>query len=171
VPEDRLGTGLAGGLNLEDNFILRDYWRTEYGLGPFIKRKLAARKLASAIADYSIAAGNFYAPARLLSGGNLQKLLIARELDNEPGFLVVANPTRGLDVGASAYVHNRLRQARDKGAGIFLILEDLDEAFLLSDRLLVIYNGRLTGEVAPVRTPENLSRIGLLMSGAGESAA
>ncbi|NWJ48238.1 MAG: ABC transporter ATP-binding protein [Chloroflexi bacterium] len=171
VPEDRLGVGLAPGLNLEDNFILRDYWRREYGFGFFVKRRAANRQMSGAISQYSISAGDPFAPSRLLSGGNLQKLLLARELAANPRILVVANPTRGLDVGASAYVHNRLRQARNAGAGVLLILEDLDEALLLSDRLLVMYDGCLVGEVAPVRTPDNLSRIGLLMAGAkGEVA-
>jgi len=169
VPEDRLGLGLAAGLNLEDNFILRDYWRKEQSFGPFIRREVAGQGLAKAIKQYSIAVGDPYAPARLLSGGNLQKLLLARELATRPKLIIVANPTRGLDVGASAYVHSKLREAQGQGAAIFLIVEDLDEALLLSDRLLVIYEGQITGEVPPLRNPQNLEHIGLLMAGAGRS--
>ncbi len=166
VPEDRLGLGLAPGLNLEDNFILRDYWRKDYSSGPFLRPNIAGQRVAEAIEDYSIAVGDAYAPARLLSGGNLQKLLLARELATNPKLLIVANPTRGLDVGASAYVHRKLLDVRENGAGVLLIVEDLDEALLLCDRLLVMYEGRLTGEVPPLRTPQNLERIGLMMAGA-----
>ncbi len=169
VPEDRLGVGLAAGLDLEDNMILRDYWSKELSAGPFVQRDRAGQRLATAIEQYSIAVGDPYAPARLLSGGNLQKLLLARELVTNPKLLIVANPTRGLDIGASAYVHSKLREARAGGAAIFMIVEDLDEALLLSDRLLVIYEGQLTGEIPPVRSPQNLERIGLLMAGARRS--
>lgn len=170
VPEDRLGVGSAAGLNLEDNFILRDYWRSDYSAGPFLRRKAARQGLGEAISSYSIAVGDAYAPARLLSGGNLQKLLLARELNSRPHLLIVANPTRGLDINASAYVHNRLRQARDAGAAVLLILEDLDEAFLLCEQLLVMYEGRLMGKLPPVRTAANLENIGLLMAGSNLAA-
>ncbi len=171
VPEDRLGVGSAAGLNLEDNFLLRDYWRSEYSAGPFLRRKPARQGLGEAIGQYSIAVGDVYAPARLLSGGNLQKLLLARELRSQPKLLIVANPTRGLDINASAYVHNKLRQVRDQGAAVLLILEDLDEAFLLCDQLLVLYEGRLMGKLRPSRTAANLENISLLMAGSGLSPA
>jgi simple sugar transport system ATP-binding protein len=169
VPEDRLGVGTAAGLNLEDNFLLRDYWRAEYSAGPFLRRKPVRQGLAQAIRQYSIAAGDVYAPVRLLSGGNLQKLLLARELNSQPKLLIVANPTRGLDINASAYVHHKLRQVRDQGGAVLLILEDLDEAFLLCDQLLVIYEGRLMGKLPPTRTAANLENIGLWMAGSGLS--
>ncbi|MBN9388595.1 MAG: ABC transporter ATP-binding protein [Chloroflexi bacterium] len=170
VPEDRLGVGSAAGLNLEDNFLLRDYWRPEYSAGPFLRRKAVREGLGAAIGQYSIAVGDAYAPARLLSGGNLQKLLLARELNSQPKLLIVANPTRGLDINASAYVHNKLRQARDQGAAVLLILEDLDEAFLLCDQLLVMYEGRIMGKLPPVRSAANLENIGLLMAGSSLAA-
>lgn len=165
VPEDRLALGSAPGLNLEDNYLLQHYWRPNMRRGPFIRREVANSALAQAISQYEIKVGDPFAPARLLSGGNLQKLLLARELASNPDLLIVANPTRGLDIGASAYVHDRLREARDKGAAVLLILEDLDEALTLADRLLVMYEGRITGERPPERTAENLQQIGLLMAG------
>ena len=170
VPEDRLGVGSAAGLNLEDNFLLRDYWRPEYSAGPFLRRKAVREGLSAAIGQYSIAVGDAYAPARLLSGGNLQKLLLARELNSQPKLLIVANPTRGLDINASAYVHNKLRQVRDQGAAVLLILEDLDEAFLLCDQLLVMYEGRIMGKLPPERSAANLENIGLLMAGSSLAA-
>ena len=166
VPEDRLGVGLAPGLDLEDNYLLREYWRPRMRQGPFLRRQRAGEDLALAIRQYDIRVGDPYAPARLMSGGNLQKLLLARELASNPKLLIVANPTRGLDIGASAYVHSRLREARANGAAVLLILEDLDEALALSDRLLVMYEGRIMGECPAERSPENLQRIGLMMAGA-----
>ncbi len=172
VPEDRLGVGLAPGLDLEDNYLLREYWRPRMHSGPFLRRQAAGEELAAAIAQYDIKVGDPYAPARLMSGGNLQKLLLARELASNPQLLIVANPTRGLDIGASAYVHARLREARDRGAAVLLILEDLDEALSLADRLLVMYEGRIMGECQPERSSQNLQQIGLMMAGAnpGNSA-
>jgi simple sugar transport system ATP-binding protein len=82
----------------------------------------------------------------------------------------VANPTRGLDIGASAYVHTQLRKVRERGAVVLLILEDLDEALALADRLLVMYEGRIMGECLPERSPDNLQRIGLMMAGANAYA-
>ena len=165
VPEDRLGLGLAPGLDLEDNYLLREYWRSRLRRGPFLRRSVARHELGGAIAQYDIHVGDPFAPARLMSGGNQQKLLLARELADQPNLLIVANPTRGLDIGASAYVHGRLRQARDGGAAVLLVLEDLDEALSLADRLLVIYEGRIMGELPPARTADNLQQIGLWMAG------
>ncbi len=170
VPEDRLGVGLAPGLDLEDNYLLREYWRPKMRRGPFLRRSLASADLATAISQYDIKVGDPYAPARLMSGGNLQKLLLARELAANPRLLIVANPTRGLDIGASAYVHAQLRKVRERGAAVLLILEDLDEALALADRLLVMYEGRIMGECPPERSPDNLQRIGLMMAGAVEEA-
>ncbi len=165
VPEDRLSMGLAPGLDLEDNYLLREYWRPRYRRGPFVRRNVARQDLGAAIRQYDIAVGDPFAPARLLSGGNLQKLMLARELSAGPQLLIVANPTRGLDIGASAYVHQQLRAVRDRGAALLLVLEDLDEALSLADRLLVMYEGRLMGELPPLRTDDNLQKIGLLMAG------
>ncbi len=166
VPEDRLGMGLVAGLDLEDNYLLRKYWEPQMRRGPFLRRKQAGVDLAAAITHYEIKVGDAYAPARLMSGGNLQKLLLARELASQPRVLIVANPTRGLDIGASAYVHERLREACQRGAAVLLILEDLDEALALASRLLVMYEGRIVGECLPVRSNENLQKIGLWMAGA-----
>ena len=101
---------------------------------------------------------------RVLSGGNLQKVILARELlGNPPRVLVIHQPTRGLDIGASEYVRRRLVAERDRGAGVLLISEDLDEIFNLSDRVIVIYEGAIIGEVDPADA--NYGEIGLLMAG------
>ena len=108
-------------------------------------------------------------PIRLLSGGNLQKALIAREVETDPKVLILRSPTRGLDVGATAAVRNLVLAERDRGVAVLLISEDLDELLALSDRLLVIFEGEIVGEMpADEATPE---RLGLLMSGQTEEAS
>ncbi|UCB48947.1 MAG: heme ABC transporter ATP-binding protein, partial [Deltaproteobacteria bacterium] len=101
-----------------------------------------------------------------LSGGNLQKVMLARELAGRPAFVVASQPTRGLDVGAMEYIHQRILQERERGAGILLISEDLDEIFALSDRITVLYEGALMGEV-PLEVASR-EHIGLWMSGVTE---
>jgi simple sugar transport system ATP-binding protein len=118
-----------------------------------------ARRL---IAEFDIRADP-QAAAGSLSGGNLQKVLLARALSRGPRALVAAQPTRGLDVGACAYVHARLRELRDGGGGVLLVSEDLDELLALADRIVVLYAGRIIGELPrPAATPRAL---GLLMTG------
>jgi simple sugar transport system ATP-binding protein len=109
--------------------------------------------------------GSVEAPVRLLSGGNLQKLLLAREIGSNPQALIVANPTRGLDIGATEYVRFRMLEQRQQGTAILLITEDLDEALALGDRLVVIYDGTITGEISGSRVRTSLEQIGLWMTG------
>ena len=115
------------------------------------------------ISAYGIKTAGREAVTKSLSGGNLQKVMLARELAGQPAAVVAAQPTRGLDVGAMEYIHQRIIQERDRGAGILLISEDLDEVFNLSDRIVVLYEGELMG----VASGETASReqIGLWMSG------
>ena len=100
-----------------------------------------------------------------LSGGNIQKLVLARELSRDPGVLIAAQPTRGVDIGATEYIHQRLLQERDNGTAILLISEDLDEIRALSDRIAVMYEGRIVGEVENVDV--DIEHLGLLMTGGG----
>jgi simple sugar transport system ATP-binding protein len=113
--------------------------------------------------EYSITAAGRDAAAKTLSGGNLQKLILARELSGAPAVVVAAQPTRGLDVGAAEYVHTRLLAERERGAAILLISDDLDEIFALSDRIAVIYEGAIAGEAAADATTRE--QVGLWMSG------
>jgi len=105
------------------------------------------------------------ATARLLSGGNMQKLILGREMSGQPTFILAAQPTRGLDIGAVGYVHEQLLAARARGAGILLISEDLDELLALSDRISVIYRGRLSAPLE--RSAFSVPEIGLMMAGHG----
>ncbi len=170
VPEDRLSMGSAAGLNLEENFILKSYWQSSLKRGPFISWGKARQQLAEAVSQYDVRVGNLKAPARLLSGGNLQKLLLAREIGSDPKALIVANPTRGLDIGATRYVQNRLIQQAESGTAILLITEDLDEALALGNRVLVLYRGRITGELPAQTARQSLSQIGFWMTGARAKA-
>lgn len=163
IPEDRIGTGLARGLDLAGNAILRSYRHPPVARGPF----LIGRAIAS-FADRLIRTGNVM-PAdrrtrlRDLSGGNQQKLLLARELDGSPKLLVAVHPTRGVDVGATEAIHAAILAQRASGSAILLISEDLDELLHLSNRIAVLYGGRLMGIVSAAGA--DLDEIGHMMAG------
>jgi len=163
IPEDRMETGLLMDLSVEENMILEDHASAEFQTWGLMKSKKIQRHSDKLIGAYNIATAGRDAVTKSLSGGNLQKVMLARELAGRPRVVIACQPTRGLDVGAMEYIHQRLLQERERGAGILLISEDLDEVFALSDRIVVIYEGEIMGE-APV---ENASReqIGLWMSG------
>jgi simple sugar transport system ATP-binding protein len=168
VPEDRHAAGAVGDMSVAENAVLetyRDLPHCRWGLldGPAID--VDARTL---IRDFDVRCEGPGQPARLLSGGNLQKVILGRVLTRRPRFLLACQPTRGLDVGAVAEIHRRLLDARAEGAAILLISEDLDEILALSDRVAVIHAGRLTEPTA--REAVDIRRIGLLMTGDGEAA-
>jgi simple sugar transport system ATP-binding protein len=164
VPEDRLGTGLAPGLNVSANLALKRYREPGACHGPLLRRGSLRRAAVDAIARYDVRGAGPETPARQLSGGNLQKLVLARELDGRPRLLVAASPTRGLDVGAVETVHGLLRDAADDGLSVLLISEDLDEIRALADRIAVLYAGRIAGVLG--REEATVERLGLLMAGA-----
>jgi simple sugar transport system ATP-binding protein len=168
VPEDRTSVGSAPNLSLIDNAMMKRYRDRPIARGWLIDRP-AARTLAEGLkADYQIAAPSVDSEARLLSGGNLQRLILARELERKPGLLVAVQPTRGLDVGAIETVHQLLLDRRAAGAAILLISEELDELFALADRIDVMYEGRIVGSFPP--DPELVNDIGLRMTGGGAAA-
>jgi simple sugar transport system ATP-binding protein len=163
VPEDRLGSGLVGPLDLAHNAILRMYRRTPIARGPMLATHAINRFTDRLIADYEVNPANRAARLRDLSGGNQQKLLIARELAGEPALIVAVHPTRGVDVGASEAIHGVLRGQRARGAATLLISEDLEELVALCDRIAVIYEGEFMGTVAPPDT--DAETLGLMMAG------
>ena len=168
VPEDRLGTGLVPGMDLTANAILRDYAAPPLARGPFLVGRAIAGFADRLIRDYDVKAPGRRARLRSLSGGNQQKLLLARELSGEPRLIVAVHPTRGVDIGATETIHHLLRQQRDRGAATLLISEDLDELLALCDRVAVLYEGRVMGVVpAAAADPDHL---GLLMAGVNEGA-
>jgi simple sugar transport system ATP-binding protein len=165
VPEDRLGTGVSPGLSIAANGVLKSYRSAPASRGPLL-RLAAIRELAvRAIERYDVRAPGPETPARLLSGGNLQKVVLAREFEGAPRVLVAASPTRGLDVGSIETVQGYLREAAADGVGVLLISEDLDEILTLADRIAVLYEGRVMATVpaADARAED----LGLLMAGVG----
>jgi simple sugar transport system ATP-binding protein len=163
IPEDRMDTGLLMDLSVEENLILEDHASAQFQTWGLMKSKKIHRYSDELIGAYNIATAGRDAVTKSLSGGNLQKVMLARELAGKPAVVIASQPTRGLDVGAMEYIHQRILQERERGAGILLISEDLDEVFALSDRIVVIYEGVIMGEVSG----EDASReqIGLWMSG------
>jgi general nucleoside transport system ATP-binding protein len=163
VPEDRLGTGVAPSLSIAVNVHLKSYRGGNVSRGPLLRHAHIRERAAELIERYRVAAPGPQTPARLLSGGNLQKVVLAREFSGAPRVLVAASPTRGLDVGAIETVHRYLHEAAAQGVAILLISEDLDEILALADRVVVMYEGALAGEVDPGEA--TVEQIGLLMAG------
>ncbi|HVW90633.1 MAG TPA: ABC transporter ATP-binding protein [Gaiellaceae bacterium] len=163
VPEDRLHTGVAPSLSIASNVVLKSYRGAEVARGPLLRLRAIRDHALNLIRRYDVRGGGPELPARRLSGGNLPKVVIAREFEGEPRVLIVASPTRGLDVGSIETVHGYLRDAASRGVGVLLISEDLDEILALADRVAVIYEGAIVGERdAASATP---GEIGLLMAG------
>jgi ABC-type uncharacterized transport system ATPase subunit len=163
VPEDRLGTGLAPSISIASNLALKSYREAPASTGPFLRLRRIRDRALELIKRYRIAAPGPQAPVRLLSGGNLQKVVLAREFSGKPKVLVAASPTRGLDVGAIESVHTYLNEAAANGVGVLLLSEDLDEILTLADRIVVVYEGRIVGETT--RAQANVEEIGLQMAG------
>ena len=170
VPEDRAGVGSAPNLSLVDNLILRAFRRPPLARGPLLDERAARDKAGGLRQAYAISAPTLDTPVRILSGGNLQRLILAREIDSAPKVLIAVQPTRGLDVGAIEGVHQLLLDLRAKGTGILLISEELEELLALADRILVMYEGRIAASFA---TPSgsDIDAIGLEMTGGDETAA
>ena len=166
VPEDRLGTGVAPGLNIAENSVLKSYRDRGISIGPFLNWGMIREVARDLIRRYGVSAPGPQLRARDLSGGNLQKLILGREFSSTPKVLIAASPTRGLDVGAIETVHAYLREAAGEGVAVLLISEDLDEILALADRVVVMYEGELTGEFDP-RTA-TIEEIGLAMAGGAE---
>jgi len=170
IPEDRHRRGLVLPFTLTENLALHQYRHAPNSRHGFLnlRRMLArARKL---LQEFDVRGGTPTTPAGALSGGNQQKVVLAREIDGNPKVLIAAQPTRGLDVGAIEFVHRRLVEQRDAGRAVFLVSLELEEILSLSDRILVIYEGRIVGEFPPTATEEEL---GFAMTGGrrGEAAA
>ncbi len=163
IPEDRIDTGLLMDLSVEENLILENHSMADFHRYGLMKSQKIHQFSEDLIKNYSIKTAGRDAVTKSLSGGNLQKVMLARELAGEPSLIIASQPTRGLDVGAMEYIHQRILQERARGAGILLISEDLDEIFALSDRIVVIFEGEIMGE-SPGATASR-EQIGLWMSG------
>ena len=163
VPEDRLGTAVAAGLSIAENAVIKSYRQRGISRGPILNWGMIREVARDLIHRYGVATPGPNLPARDLSGGNLQKLVLGREFSSTPRVLIAASPTRGLDVGAIETVHAYLRQAAESGVAVLLISEDLDEIRALADRIVVVYEGELTGEFDPEAA--TVEEIGLAMAG------
>ncbi|MEC0270971.1 ATP-binding cassette domain-containing protein, partial [Paenibacillus anseongense] len=169
VPESRMKSGLAGSLGAVDNLLFKTYRspeRSSFGLLRTEKNRNWSQKLVEL---FDVKTPGIDAPVHHLSGGNQQKLLFAREVDLDPKLMIAVHPTQGLDVGATAGVHDLLEGLRKKGRSVLLISEDLDELLQLSDRIMVMYGGRIVGNMA--REEANREYIGMLMAGSEEEDA
>jgi simple sugar transport system ATP-binding protein len=168
IPEDRIGTGLLISLPLTDSMVLPLVHRPPFSRFGLLNRRAIKGFVEVQIERFAIKADGAEARTGTLSGGNLQKALLARELSIDPLVLLAAQPTRGLDVAAAGFVHEQFLDLRARGRAIVLISEDLEELFLLSDEIAVIYEGRITDPI-PIEQA-TVRQIGLLMTGAGGTA-
>jgi len=175
IPEDRQEDGLIGDFSVADNMILDSYDRPPFSSGINLDLAAIARNAAERVQEFDVRTTSADTPVATLSGGNQQKVILARELGREHKVLVASQPTRGLDVGSIEFVHRRIVQQRDHGVAVLIVSSELDEIYALADRIAVIYEGRITGFRPPSVPVEEL---GLLMagsegtapSGAGESS-
>ena len=161
IPENRLGVGLAPGVSILDNSVVREYFSASYG--PHLSKNKMVNYLNLLVKEFSIKTGEPKAEISTLSGGNMQKLLMGRELISNPEVIVAAQPTRGLDVSAVEALHELIIDQRNKGSAIMLISEDLDELFKLSDRIIVLYEGKIIKEFEI--NEANTNNVGLAMAG------
>jgi simple sugar transport system ATP-binding protein len=169
IPEDRHRHGLVLDFTLAENCVLHDYRKKPYCGWGVLRPEAIKAQAERLIQEFDVRSGKGPdTAARSMSGGNQQKAIVAREIDRSPAALIVAQPTRGLDVGAIEYIHKRILAERDKGRAILLVSFDLDEILELSDRIAVIHSGEIVGVVNPSETNEQ--ELGLLMSGSVRKA-
>lgn len=164
IPEDRQKYGLVLDYTLAENMILQTYFKPEFQQHGFLKNDSMYEYSDRLIKQYDVRSGQGSKTlARSMSGGNQQKAIIAREIDKDPSLLLAVQPTRGLDVGAIEYIHQQLVSVRDEDKGVLLVSLEIDEVMMVSDRILVIYEGELVGEFDPNET--TVEELGLYMSG------
>ncbi len=166
VPEERMKYGSIGDFTVAENLVLVDYDQPPNARRGLLSLRTIESRSEQLVSDYSIRTPSTETLTRKLSGGNIQKVVIAREFSGDADMLLVAQPTRGVDIGAAEYIHEQLLLQRSQGRAILLISEDLDEVMALSDRLVVMYEGSVMGRVN--REDATIEQVGLLMSGVGE---
>ena len=160
IPEDRLGMGLAPSFSITDNMMLKDYGESK---GPFVDRKTARKRAAALIERLEIITPSTETPVRRLSGGNVQKVLVGREIESGPNVIVTAYPVRGLDINSSYVIYDILNEEKKKGTGILFIGEDLDVMLALCDKIMVLCHGKVMGIVHADKTDKE--QLGLMMTG------
>ena len=163
IPQDRHKHGLVLDYSIRDNMVLQTYYKEPFSKRGLMNYKAVAEKAKALIEKFDVRTPSVDVPARALSGGNQQKAIIAREVDRSPDLLIAAQPTRGLDVGAIEFIHEQLVKEREKGRAVLLISFELDEILHVSDRIAVLYEGKIVGIRDPKETTEQ--ELGFLMAG------
>ncbi len=163
IPEERMHDGVIREFSVAENLILQEHTQPPFSRGIFLDFRTIAEKSWELVRNFRVKTPSIETPTKSLSGGNIQKLILARELVRNPKVLVAAQPTRGVDIGATEYIHQRLLDQRAQGTATLLISEDLDEVLALSDRIAVLYEGRIMDIVR--REETNAEELGLLMAG------
>jgi general nucleoside transport system ATP-binding protein len=164
VPEDRLEEGLIPGFNVAENMALNNYWQPPIGRGMRLDRDVMARRAQEQVGEFDVRTPSVFNDIANLSGGNQQKVIVAREFSREINLLVAVQPTRGLDVGSIEYIHKRIVEKRDAGAAVLIVSTELEEIVALGDRIAVMFQGRIVGILSPQEA--TFARLGLLMGGA-----
>jgi ABC-type uncharacterized transport system ATPase subunit len=167
VPEDRTEDGLVGSFSVAENLVLDMYDRKPFASGINLHLPEIAKNAAARITEFDVRTGSAATPAGTLSGGNQQKVILARELGREHKVLIASQPTRGLDVGSIEFVHRRIVEQRDHGVAVVIVSSELDEIYALADRIAVMYEGKITGFRAPDVPAAELGR---LMAGGADAA-
>ena len=163
IPEERMRDGAIREFSVQENIFLHDHASPKFTRGIFLNFPRMWAFASELVKKFNVKTPGLDTPIKNLSGGNIQKLIMARELSRQPKVLIAAQPTRGVDIGATEYIHQRLLQQREEGTAILLISEDLDEIRVLSDRIAVLYEGRIIGIVE--RDQASVEQIGLMMAG------
>jgi len=166
VPEDRQADGLVLNFPVEDNVVLNEYYRPPFAKGLVIDRAAIQKAAEERIKEYDVRTPSIFVNASTLSGGNQQKVIVAREFSRDIKLLIASQPTRGLDVGSIEYIHKRIIEKRDEGAAVLLVSNELDEIMSLSDRIAVMYKGQIIDTVNADETTKEA--LGLLMAGVHE---
>ncbi|KGB82839.1 heme ABC transporter ATP-binding protein [Rhodovulum sp. NI22] len=166
IPEDRQRAGIIKSFTVAENMVLDTYYDERFSSGPQINWKTVNARAAAFAEDFDVRTPSVFESAGHLSGGNQQKLVVARELSREITLVVAGQPTRGLDVGSIEYIHKRLVEARDTGDGVLIISSELDEIMALSDRILVMFKGRVVAEFDATQGAVDKGAVGLAMAGA-----
>ena len=169
IPEERMHDGVIKNFSVSDNVILQDHIHQPYSNGLFLNFKEIEEHSQRLVKAYNVKTPSLDTPVKNLSGGNIQKLILARELDRKPRVLIAAQPTRGVDLGATEYIHAQLLLQRSEGLATLLISEDLDEVKALSDRILVMFGGESMGIVDSQEV--TVEQLGLMMAGERKESA
>ncbi len=169
IPEERMRDGAIREFSVQENIFLHEHASPQFCRGIFLDFARMAAHARSLVTEFAVKTPSLETPIKNLSGGNIQKAILARELSRQPKIIIAAQPTRGVDIGATEYIHQRLLEQRQAGTAILLISEDLDEIRSLSDRIAVIYEGRIMGIVN--REDASVEQIGLMMAGVSQDDA